>query len=596
MPYTVDAAACSLYFDAMPIGFTVIELQLDEAGRPIDFIFRYANEALARLEGKPLDELIGRYFYRDVFSQDSDKKCLAHYYRSAYCGKQCELHEYSRELGKHLRILSYPWQAPGFCACILIDETESKRQWDELDFLASFDSLTRMLNRNSYHEYCASRAPGGSAGVIYVDVNGLKESNDCYGHEAGDRLIREVSGRISAAMRDRSCMIFRVGGDEFAVVMDGCSKEAAEAAAEDVRRALVNRAEAHIPPMLAAVGCSWGEDVHQINSLLRQADAAMYANKQDHYRCRGEGQASDWQRALPRIRSMIEQQMNEDTDSAVSMWRDSYRIGVESIDAQHRELFRMTEELLTAIASDAGPEAYSRILGFLKEYVVYHFRNEERYQAAIGYSGLEAHRREHQRFTRTVLEHEKKMREGGFARSDVKDLAGTLVAWLVYHVIDTDRRIVYGQKETAGQRPVTDWADAFAEGVAGLLVKISGLHEDGIRRRGWAAGSTQNGVVLEAGVAGDAAGRVFFSVSRELALDVLSGLVMRRLSDVEELVCSAMCEFADIACRRAAEQLEAQGVHCRVQAPRPVPAVPALARTMRFETDAGWVEVSVVQA
>ena len=74
-----------------------------------------------------LHELIDKRFYRDVFPQDNDKKCLPHYFRSAFHGQVCQLNEYSREASKHLRIISYPWRQPGFCACILIDETEQKR-------------------------------------------------------------------------------------------------------------------------------------------------------------------------------------------------------------------------------------------------------------------------------------------------------------------------------------------------------------------------------------------------------------------------------------------------------------------------------------
>ncbi len=75
------------------------------------------------------------------------------------------------------------------------------------------------------------------------------------------------------------------------------------------------------------------------------------------------------------------------------MWKDSYRLGVERIDHQHIELFRMTEELVNAGKNGAEVETYQKILAFLKDYVIYHFRDEEAYQESVHYNGLAAHKR-----------------------------------------------------------------------------------------------------------------------------------------------------------------------------------------------------------
>ena len=596
MSYTVDAAACGLYFDSMPVAFTIIEIVVDEKQQPIDFIFRYANAALARLEGKMLHELIDKRFYRDVFPQDNDKKCLPHYFRSAFHGQVCQLNEYSREASKHLRIISYPWRQPGFCACILTDETEQKRRWDELGHRAAFDSLTRTLNQSSYHEYCEDYRPGASAGVIFIDVNGLKEYNDSFGHPAGDRLIQTVTGRMGAVLMNRPHLVFRVGGDEFAIIMEGCTEEQTCMTALELRRAFVNDGNPDLPPTLAAVGYSWGENVQNIDELLKRADAAMYANKQDHYKRKNEVQASDWQRALPRIRNMIDHKMIENENhSAHQMWKESYRIGVDRIDAQHMELFRMTDELLMAVTVNAGAEVYRKILGFLKEYVVYHFRDEEAYQQSIGYAGFEAHQREHQQFTQTVLAYEKKLIASHFALSDVKDLAGTVVAWLVYHVTDADQRIVSGQTELRPQQK--NWQDIFVESAAAVVKKVSGLDNGRMCIHEVSGRPVQGDVLLKVSISGDVIGTVYFGVSKALALNVLSQLTMRRLNDVEEMVCSAICEFTEIACSRAIRLLEMQGVHCRTGTPvRLTSPAPEGLHVMVVEIEAGTLDVAAEEA
>ena len=71
------------------------------------------------------------------------------------------------------------------------------------------------------------------------------------------------------------------------------------------------------------------------------------------------------------------------------MWKESYRLGVDRIDNQHIELFRMTEKLIEDIAADAPAEVYRESLNFLKDYVIYHFRDEEEYQKSISYAGFE---------------------------------------------------------------------------------------------------------------------------------------------------------------------------------------------------------------
>ena len=128
------------------------------------------------------------------------------------------------------------------------------------------------------------------------------------------------------------------------------------------------------------------------------------------------------------------------------MWKDSYRLGVERIDEQHKELFRMTEDLVNAVQRGASVTEYQKVLEFLKDYVIYHFRDEEAYQASIQYEGLAAHQAEHRQFTQTVQQYEKRLTENGFEEKTMKDLAGTVTAWLIYHVVDTDQKILSGKK------------------------------------------------------------------------------------------------------------------------------------------------------
>lgn len=105
-------------FDAMPFAFTDIEMVFNEECKAVDWIFRYANEALARLEKLPLEKLIGQSF-GTLFS-NMDAKWLKGYERSTLYGETLELMDYSPEIDTHLKVICFP-TFKGHCGCILFD-------------------------------------------------------------------------------------------------------------------------------------------------------------------------------------------------------------------------------------------------------------------------------------------------------------------------------------------------------------------------------------------------------------------------------------------------------------------------------------------
>jgi hemerythrin len=84
-------------------------------------------------------------------------------------------------------------------------------------------------------------------------------------------------------------------------------------------------------------------------------------------------------------------------------WSPSLAVGVPEIDAQHQELFRRAEKLITALRAGDRTEV-EPLVRYLDEYVVEHFSAEERYMREIGYPGLEAHRATHEAFREDFAE------------------------------------------------------------------------------------------------------------------------------------------------------------------------------------------------
>ncbi|WP_125142373.1 GGDEF domain-containing protein [Clostridium transplantifaecale] len=275
-----DYNVCKLCFDKMPIAFTIIEILLNDKHEPIDFIFRYANQAHARLEEVDLENMLGHRFYKELFPEKHDKKWLRYYYSSAFQGKNHELHEYSAEIDKYLKIICYPWHIPGYCACVLMDETDLVEVQRQLNFLAGYDAATRVQNRNSYVEFCGNLENNGSVGVVFVDANNLKLTNDTYGHDMGDYLLQLIVERINSRFAKGEANIFRIGGDEFVVILNGISKKSCREKIMALRQDFKNSELVHLPKDLAAVGWSWTSHLSSIEDLVREADKDMYIAKQ----------------------------------------------------------------------------------------------------------------------------------------------------------------------------------------------------------------------------------------------------------------------------------------------------------------------------
>lgn len=249
------------------------------------------------------------------------------------------------------------------------------------------------------------------------------------------------------------------------------------------------------------------------------------------------------------------------------MWKDSYRLGVERIDQQHMELFRMTEDLVNAVKAGAGVEEYQKALGFLKDYVVYHFRDEEAYQASIHYDGIEAHKEEHRQFTQTVLDYEKRLKENGFDEKTMKDLAGTVTTWLIYHVVDTDQKIVSGEKETGEEKQFDQYADLFAHSALDVLETMAGLDQESTRMQAESPYAPGEDVFVKIQLVGDVKGEAVFGYSKKLALHLLETMTGMEQTEVDELVQSALCELTNISCGNAATALAKSGLQCDIKPP-----------------------------
>ncbi|HKJ24549.1 MAG TPA: GGDEF domain-containing protein, partial [Myxococcota bacterium] len=156
-------------------------------------------------------------------------------------------------------------------------------------YLATHDALTGIPNRALFydrlaHALAAASRYGNTLAILFLDLDDFKAVNDALGHEAGDRLLHEVARRVAGIVR-KSDTVARIGGDEFTVILTQIGKP--EDAAR-VARTMLQRIA--VPVRLVGDGehrvhASIGIAIHpadgeRADTLVRNADAAMYAAKQ----------------------------------------------------------------------------------------------------------------------------------------------------------------------------------------------------------------------------------------------------------------------------------------------------------------------------
>jgi diguanylate cyclase (GGDEF)-like protein len=127
-----------------------------------------------------------------------------------------------------------------------------------------------------------SRRNGSAAALMFLDLDGFKEVNDSYGHDAGDALLREIAKRLRSSLRETDT-VARSGGDEFLLVItDLQSPESVTGTAGKILRALMAPFVFNGFPL--SVGASIGislfpRDSEDIDELIKLADEAMYRVK-----------------------------------------------------------------------------------------------------------------------------------------------------------------------------------------------------------------------------------------------------------------------------------------------------------------------------
>lgn len=156
---------------------------------------------------------------------------------------------------------------------------DNARLIETMALQAATDNLTGLLGHRAFQEALGA-AVGDCDGLFTlatIDIDDFKLVNDSHGHPVGDEALRRVAGALCTAVRDGD-EVYRVGGEEFAVLMPGLAAADAVPVADRLRTAV---AAVHFTtPLRISVGlASWPHDADGRDELLRRADEALYVAK-----------------------------------------------------------------------------------------------------------------------------------------------------------------------------------------------------------------------------------------------------------------------------------------------------------------------------
>ena len=320
----------------------------------------------------------------------ADKECCASYrefltyimhYKQVNAGN-C-IFEYKCDFHKkifQIRSYSIQWNKKLAYVHFIKDITDEKEYQEQMEGLAYIDELTGLHNRR----FCLDNLKKllnqeTDFTFCMVDLDGLKYANDNFGHAAGDYYLKTVSEEMLNISRTTD-IICRIGGDEFALIFPNCKAQIVLDKMEQIDQALAAASKDFSMSISYGVIHIDGTCHPDIEEIIRQADEKMYI-----------------------LKKLKKATQNSQSGFVLTFtWTDDLATGNSQIDAEHKELIRASNNLLTACAAEIGGSELEQTVEFLNHYTKTHFQHEEALQLQYKYPDYINHKRYHDAFIRVV--------------------------------------------------------------------------------------------------------------------------------------------------------------------------------------------------
>ncbi|MGB4438759.1 MAG: diguanylate cyclase [Sedimentibacter sp.] len=259
----------------------------------------------------------------------------------------------------------------------LFDISLQKQSEEAFKNIAIKDNLTGLYNRYYFEKRVNDKIEEADKydepiSMLMLDLDYFKNINDTYGHPVGDEVLKLAAETLKKVIR-QSDYIFRVGGEEFAVLMPKTNINAAVIVAEKVRFALES-AEHHVAGKItASIGVAERLKFEILDDWYKRVDKALYCAKEGGRNC------------------VVNYGENNTIATVHIEWNKEWDSGNKVIDKQHMELVELGNSLIFMNLSNYEFDKVLNQLDKLIEHVVKHFKYEENMLEELSYSNYEEH-------------------------------------------------------------------------------------------------------------------------------------------------------------------------------------------------------------
>ncbi|SDC74381.1 MULTISPECIES: HD-GYP domain-containing protein [unclassified Candidatus Frackibacter] len=249
------------------------------------------NEKAGVLLNYTPEEVIGRSF-KDFIAEEEDIEKLVNYHNLRRKSDKALPDKYEIKLldnsGNYKYALIQVNMMPNSNKSIVsvIDITERKQAEDKVKYMNYHDAVTKLYNRKFYEEELKRLDVPRQLplSIILGDANGLKLTNDIFGHQVGDQLLRKIAEVIKECTREED-IVARWGGDEFGIILSQTGQEETERIISRIKSSCERSDFEPIPPNIA-LGSATKEEIGQdLNEIFDKAEAQMYQDKFEHKNC-----------------------------------------------------------------------------------------------------------------------------------------------------------------------------------------------------------------------------------------------------------------------------------------------------------------------